>query len=88
MTAVPDPELSAIREALFNRRKIEAIKLYRKATGSGLAEAKQAVEKLEADLRAASPERFLSPADDRGCLGLLLAATLLLILTLLVKASQ
>lgn len=38
----PEPVLDALR----NRTKIEAIKLYRESTGVGLAEAKAAVEDL------------------------------------------
>ena len=36
-----------LRSLLAERRKIEAIKLYREHTGAGLAEAKDAVESLE-----------------------------------------
>ena len=39
-----DEERDAIRTALLDGRKIEAIKLYRQATGAGLKEAKDAVE--------------------------------------------
>jgi ribosomal protein L7/L12 len=50
--------LAQIKEALFQRRKIEAIRLYREATGAPLAEAKAGVEQLEASLRAAEPDKF------------------------------
>ncbi len=40
--------LDDIRAHLAAGRKIEAIKLYREATGAGLAEAKEAVELIEA----------------------------------------
>lgn len=58
--SVPDAQetLAQIEEALAMGRKIEAIKLYRQRSGAGLAEAKEAVERLEAELRAASPEKF------------------------------
>ncbi|MEQ1859247.1 MAG: ribosomal protein L7/L12 [Chthoniobacteraceae bacterium] len=50
---MPDPlspqQLAAIRAALAAGNKIEAIKLLREATGLGLAEAKEAVEKMERD---------------------------------------
>ena len=55
---IPEDDLPQIREALFRGNKIEAIRLYRNCTGSGLAEAKVAVERLEAELRAAEPDRF------------------------------
>jgi|GEM_PF-1277782 len=41
-----DP-LQAVREQLERGNKIEAIRLYREATGSGLKEAKEAVEAME-----------------------------------------
>ena len=41
---VPEEVLNALRQG----RKIEAIKLYRQATGAGLAEAKVFVEELQA----------------------------------------
>jgi len=47
-----------ILEAIFANRKIEAIKLYRMATGEGLKESKEFVEELAAKLYADSPERF------------------------------
>jgi len=68
-TPIPKGELSRIRDALFRGHKIQAIKLYREGAGVGLAEAKTAVEGLEAELRAASPEKFTAPASGKGCLG-------------------
>jgi hypothetical protein len=61
-TPIPEDNLAAIKTALFAGRKIEAIKLYREFTEAGLADAKNAVEKMEAELRAASPERFKASA--------------------------
>lgn len=49
MTAGPtDPLLAEIRRHLASGNEIEAIKHYREATGVGLAEAKDAVERIEA----------------------------------------
>jgi ribosomal protein L7/L12 len=45
---IPEDELASIRASLAAGKKIEAIKLYRQTTGAGLAEAKRAVEALEA----------------------------------------
>ena len=59
----------AVSQALLAGRKIEAIKLHRGETGASLAEAKAAVESIEAELRAASPERFTGPPA-RGCLSI------------------
>jgi ribosomal protein L7/L12 len=56
-----------IESHLFAGRKIQAIKIYREATGLGLKEAKDAVEAIEAELRAATPEKFKTSAKG-GCL--------------------
>ena len=58
---IPEESLARIREALFRGRKIEAIRLHRECTGTGLAEAKAAVDRLEAELRAAEPDKFAGP---------------------------
>ena len=43
-----DPVLShQVQEALMRGNKIEAIKIYRELTGTGLAEAKDAIDKAE-----------------------------------------
>ena len=49
-----------LRMLLAEGQKIEAIKVYRERTGAGLAEAKDAVEALEAG------QRLPSQAIDRG----------------------
>ncbi|MCH5373408.1 MAG: ribosomal protein L7/L12 [Planctomycetes bacterium] len=66
---IPDDSKQQIAEAIFAERKIEAIKLYRDATGQGLAEAKEFIEKLTDELREKSPERFkpLSSGSADGC---------------------
>jgi hypothetical protein len=64
--SIPDEQARQIREALLAGRKIEAIKLYREQTGLGLMESKQAMEALEAELRASMPEAFAKPPS-RGC---------------------
>lgn len=67
-----DPDLdNELRSLLAEGRKIEAVKLYRKRTGTDLKEAKDAVEAIAADRHLATPSRA-------GCLGvvLLLAAAL------------
>jgi hypothetical protein len=56
--AIPEEPLARIKEALYRGQKIEAVRLYRECTGTGLGEAKPAVERLEAALRAAEPDRF------------------------------
>ena len=68
-TAISEEKWTEIQAALFAGRKLWAIKLYRECSGTGLAEAKDAVEKLENELRDASPEKFTAPAESKGCLG-------------------
>jgi ribosomal protein L7/L12 len=57
----------ALAEAVYGGRKIEAIKQLREVSGLGLKESKDIIEKLEAELRAAHPERFTTPASKNGC---------------------
>jgi hypothetical protein len=72
-----DQQRQQIEAELFAGRKISAIKLYRDATGTGLAEAKHAVEDIEVDLRRQNPERFISQPR-AGCLGLVMLVALIL----------
>jgi ribosomal protein L7/L12 len=57
-----------IKAAIFAGRKIEAIKLYRDATGLGLKEAKEFIDKLQAALKKESPESFTANSAG-GCAG-------------------
>ena len=67
-----------IQTHLFAGRKIQAIKIYREATGAGLAEAKEAMEAYAAKLHEQSPERFTSdPSSKKGCAGMILLFLLL-----------
>jgi len=52
---LPSDARQRIEEALYRGSKIEAIKIYREVTNTGLAEAKHAVEQMEAELRAQAP---------------------------------
>ncbi|MFA6543671.1 MAG: ribosomal protein L7/L12 [Limisphaerales bacterium] len=67
----------AIAGALFAGEKIRAIKLYREQRGCELKDAKDAVDKLEAGLRATAPEKFSAAPKKSGCL-LTLAGLVLL----------
>ena len=53
--------MDQVNEALFRGRKIDAIRLYRQATGADLKQSKDFVQALEARLRAQMPERFIAP---------------------------
>lgn len=76
-TSLSDVQINAISDALRGGNKIEAIKLYREATGLGLKESKDAVEALEVDLRGKFPDQFpptgsasAQAKGKGGCLGL------------------
>ena len=53
-----DQIIESIKQALFAREKIRAIRIFREHHTCGLAEAKNDIEKLEAELLASSPEKF------------------------------
>ncbi len=75
LAPAPEPgALSPVADLLFAGQKIQAIKLYRERVkpGAGLAEAKDAVEQLEAGLRAQHPEKFTAKAKS-GCAAVLAA---------------
>jgi hypothetical protein len=68
---IPDEALARIKDALARGQTVEAIRLYREHTGAGLAEAAAAVERLEAEARAAgggSPQVRLVGGVPLGCL--------------------
>lgn len=72
-----DPELvEEMTTQLAAGHKIEAIKLYRKATGQGLKEAKQFVDQLIPQLIEQDPERFATLSRSGSGCG---AAALLLV---------
>jgi len=56
-----------IAEAIFTRKKLHAVKLYRDATGQGLKEAKDFIETLTEELQEKSPEKFTVGSDKAGC---------------------
>lgn len=71
-------QIESIKQAIFAGQKIEAIKLYREATGLGLKESKEAVEKLESELRATQGERFAKRGTSAGCFPVVVAGWLAL----------
>ena len=70
-----EDELKQIFDAIVSRRKIQAIKIYREATGEGLKEAKVAIEEITASLAEKHPE--LMPKNASGCLSLIIAGVIL-----------
>lgn len=65
-----------IAGALESGRKIEAIKIYREATGQGLKEAKDFIDQLIPRLKEQDPERYakLSASSGAGCASMILVA--------------
>lgn len=63
-----------LTDALATGRKIEAIKLCRQASGMGLKEAKEYVEKLTAPLLEQEPEKYaaLKSTPGGGCTSVIL----------------
>ncbi len=71
---IPARASEQIRDHLFAGRKIDAIKLYRESIpGTGLKEAKDAVDAFEANLRATAPEKFSKAPSRVGCTPVFLA---------------
>lgn len=88
MAATPTPEqMNAINEAIFAGRKIEAIKLYRSATGHDLKDSKEFVEKLAAELYQQHPERFsVSPLESSATtirIGFVIAIVVAIVIVIL-----
>ena len=74
MEPIPADKLARIQECLFCDQKIQAIKIYRECTDAGLAVSKAAVEQIEGELRAASPEKFTASVPGKGgCLIVMIA---------------
>ena len=65
MRDLSDDQLAKISDSIAGGRKIEAIKRYREATGAGLKEAKEAVERITAELSQDHPE--ILKAQKSGC---------------------
>ena len=75
---LPEDRRAAILEAIYGARKIEAIKLVREATGCGLKEAKEFVEKLSAELYAKEPAKFTAaPTGKSGCVSVLMVVAVI-----------
>lgn len=87
----------AVLAAMRARKKIEAIKIYREATGHGLAESKNAVEAMEAEAKSGAASAPASVSESRtpmpafdpfaekkksGCFGVLLLVLAAILLIL------
>ena len=84
---IPADKQQAIMEAIYGGapRKIEAIKLVREAAGCGLAEAKEYVEKLSAELYSKEPGKFTASPHSKGCIGLVVGVALIVATLAVVK---
>ena len=78
---MPPETVTAINDAIFAHRKIEAIKIYREATGQGLKESKDFIESLTDQLRAEVPEKFGPEPSGIGCAGTMLMLAFLAVLS-------
>jgi hypothetical protein len=77
---ISQDDVDKIAGALYAGRKIEAVKLYRTATGHDLKTALDFVNQVEARLRAESPEKFTAvPASISGPLVVLILLVILLL---------
>jgi hypothetical protein len=74
--------IEQIKSALYNGRKIDAIKRCREATGQGLKESKDFIEELDRQLRGSEPQLFLTGPKGTGCgVGLLAVLLIAVLLT-------
>lgn len=72
---IPDETWAKIKLAIYEGKKIEAIKLYREATSLGLKESKEFIDKMESEMREKEPQRFTN-AGSTGCFGMLVYVTI------------
>ncbi|MBI5386621.1 MAG: ribosomal protein L7/L12 [Verrucomicrobia bacterium] len=73
MAQLTEQQQQEIEAAILGGKKIEAIKLYREASGTGLKEAKDWVEELERQLRFKQPEKSSALPKKAGCFGMVMA---------------
>lgn len=73
MAQLTEQQQQEIEAAVLGGKKIEAIKLYRETSGTGLKEAKDWVEELERQMRLKQPEKFSALPKKAGCFGMVMA---------------
>jgi hypothetical protein len=78
MPELTEQKQQEIEAAVLGGKKLEAIKLYREASGLGLKEAKDWVEELERQLRFKQPEKFSALPKKAGCFGMVMATAVAL----------
>lgn len=68
MAEVTEAQRNAVKDAIFNGRKIEAVRLYREAAGCGLKDAKEFIERLTVEMSEREPGNFrVDPRKRAGC---------------------
>ena len=72
---LPEEDLKRITDSLIAGNKIDAIKTYRKATGQGLKEAKEAIDDILESLASAHPD--LLKKNSSGCAALIILGSIL-----------
>lgn len=72
-----DEQIAEITKALADGSKIEAIKVYREATGKGLKESKDFIDTLIPKLLEEDPEKYSNLKLGGGCASVLVFALLL-----------
>ncbi|WP_146599043.1 hypothetical protein [Novipirellula aureliae] len=70
MKEIPPELMDEISESIYQGRKLEAVKRYKELRGTSLLDAKNFIEALTEELKAASPERF-STQSTVGCASVL-----------------
>ena len=65
-------ENEAINDALLRGQKIEAIKLYREASGNDLKASKEFIDALSVKLADQDPEKYAKLAKGSGCASVIL----------------
>ncbi len=65
-TGLNKEQLESVSEFIYQRRKIQAIKLYREYTGLGLKESKQLIDALSSELYQENPDKF-TEVQPSGC---------------------
>ncbi len=80
---IPDETWAKIKLAIYEGRKIEAIKLYREVTSLSLKDAKDFIDKMEAEMREKEPQRFTHPPGSSGC-----SVVLVLLVAIVIVAAM
>ena len=62
-----EEQLRRVKDAIFAGRTFEAVKAHREASGGSIMDAKQFIDKLEAQLRAEEPGKFVAMDSSAGC---------------------